>query len=128
MLRIYTSMAALTAFAALAADTGAGSSSNPALSGDPTGANPTAGADPAADKPEDKKADDKKPEPPTPARTPKRVHIVWAAAGHPTFAPGALLSATEEQAEALRAAGRARRASAEEVKAQPKGTEIPEFG
>ncbi|SFK41713.1 hypothetical protein [Caulobacter sp. UNC279MFTsu5.1] len=46
-----------------------------------------------------------------------RVAVVWAQPGHEMVAIGALLSVPEDEAEALRAAGRARFASEAEVEA-----------
>lgn len=57
-----------------------------------------------------------------------KVTIVWVAPGF-AHSPGTLLNADAEVAENLRAVGRARRASDQEVKAaEAAGTEIPDFG
>ena len=57
------------------------------------------------------------------ARTP---YVIWAAPGHETFAVGAMLRTTPQMAEALRAQGKARQASKEEVAAH-KGV-VADFG
>ena len=99
--------ASLAAFATLATD-GAAASTQP---------------DPNAAAPKDPPKD------PPPASEPKKVkgaHIVWAAPGSDEFRIGGLYLVPADMAESLRAAGRARPASDEEVKAAKKaGTEIP---
>jgi len=127
-MRLYASfaLAALSALATSAPETGAGS--NPAVqppASDPAASDPAKPGDPQTPKAAEPQA---QAQAQAAGRSTRRTHIVWAAAGHPTFAPGAILSATEDQAEALRAAGRARKASPEEVKALPKGHTVPEFG
>lgn len=54
--------------------------------------------------------------PPAPTKV-KRVHVVWCAPGHETYAPGMMVRATPDMAEGLRANGKARPASDAEVKA-----------
>jgi len=129
MSRLYASfaMAAVSAIAMLAPETGSGS--NPTVqppAPDPAASEPAKPLDPQTSKAS--KASEPQAQAQAAGRSSRRTHIVWAAAGHPTFAPGAILTATEDEAEALRAAGRARKASPEEVKALPKGHTVPEFG
>lgn len=61
------------------------------------------------------------PNPPTKKATAekegKKTYIVWAQPGHETIGVGQILTTTPEEAELLRAAGRARYASEAEVKA-----------
>ena len=65
------------------------------------------------------------PEPEAIADTGPRQPIVWAAPGHAMLAVGVLVSVPADEAEALRARGRARFASDEEIAAG--GDEIPEL-
>lgn len=102
-MRLYAfpAMAALCALARLAPDTGAG----------------TAAAAADAKPPADPKPDDPKLAEVKAAAEPKKVHVIWAMPGHESFAVGSMVRVPADAAETLRATGKARLASKEEVKA-----------